>query len=199
MSFKSLMGGFLVIWLAYWMYVFFGVTNIAGKLKPVTLSNAQVGHTGPIGLSKNFYIKTGNGSFSSPHIIKNSSDTTRVYTGLTLAKLLFPMQAINKARVITFYALPATGDKKVIHFAATAGTEKASGLRLIIDVCSYVVHKLIVLHIILFVVFISLKDIYKKLNKADDKKQEIDSVYNQSGLSSIIVFAYVLFFVITIL
>ncbi|PAW92049.1 hypothetical protein CKK33_00485 [Mucilaginibacter sp. MD40] len=198
MKFVTLVSSFLVIWLFYWLFIIYRVVDIIAEIKPVTIEGAQMGHAGPIGLVKEFYI-TKISLGNTPGITKNSSPISRVYTGLTLSKFMLPMGDINRVKTVTFYALPPNASGKIIHFAATAGREKASGLRLVIDVFNYVLHSLIVLHVAIFIVFALLRDIYKRTKKGVDVTDEVNWVYNQSNLSKPIMFAFVLFFITLIL
>lgn len=198
MTFKSLVVIYLIVWMGYGIYVLFAVISTAGQLNLRTIKGAKIGNAGPIGLSKSFYIKTFDKQDTSIKIIRNSSAITRVYTGFTLAKLLLPIKEINNSGIVTFYYLSKANDNTIVHFAANPGYQKASIIRLYIDVFSYIIHRLIFLHTLLFILFIFLKDIFKLIDKNPDNAQ-VSLVYNQSGLSPFISFAYILFFIFSIL
>ena len=175
MTFKKLVSYFLIIWLVYWIFLFVQVVNVVNNLELRFVKNPVVTASGSLGLIKTVYIK-GESTNSQDNV--NTHKISRVYTGLTLSKFLLSNQNINHANLITFYALPPDFDGNIIHFAATSGKEKASALRLLIDACNYEVHKFILLHIFLFIVFISLKDIYLKIKKKEDVTNEMALVYN---------------------
>lgn len=127
----------MLIWIAYYIVIFISFYHIKNDLQVITYRNTYAGKAGASGLVKNYYIKVVDTSDHELKLIKNSSNITRSYGGFTLAKLLFPMTSINNAKVVTIFAL-VLPNKVVTHFAASAGTVKASKIRLYIDIFSYI-------------------------------------------------------------
>lgn len=174
MSYKSFKIGYFIIWLIYWIFLFGEIATTPKQLNVMTCKNVYVGVAGAFGLIKHYYIKS---YPNAPQVTPNSSDTDRVYGGMTLAWMLFPRGEINKQQTVTFYALK-NNDNTITHFAATPGTEPASGFRLWIDIFAYQVNRFFFLHVGLFILYAFLSDIYGRLFNPNIDKTEIEAVNN---------------------
>lgn len=174
----------MVIWIAYYIGIFISFYHLKNDLQVITYRNAYAGKAGAFGLLKNYYIKVTDTSNHELKLIKKSSNITRPYGGFTLAKLLFPMASINNAKVVTVYAL-VSPNKIVTHFAACAGTVKASKIRLYIDIFSFLIYKFLILHMGLLIAFFFLRDIYRYIFKIKDGLSQVNAIDNDSLLTTI--------------
>lgn len=174
----------MVIWIAYYIGIFIGFYHLKNDLQVVTYRNAYAGKAGAFGLVKNYYIKVVDTSDHELKLIKKSSNITRPYGGFTLAKLLFPMSSINNAKVVTIYAL-VLPNKVITHFAASAGTFKASKIRLYIDIFSFLIYKFLILHIGLLIAFFFLRDMYGYIFKSKNVLSQVNAISNNSLLTRV--------------
>ncbi|PJJ84655.1 hypothetical protein [Mucilaginibacter auburnensis] len=179
-SFKTFYYTFFVIWGIVWLFIASRVVLILQEVEPLTIHDVYTDSSGPSGLVKGYYIKKYH--HGGPALIRNGSDTTRDYAGFTLARLLYPTNRINKSRTVTFYAKIGSDQNHITPFAATAGTEPASKLRLIIDVVDYYLLSYSFLTIVFFIGSTLLGDIYKRFKKNQDVTAEVKQVYDRSYL-----------------
>lgn len=178
MSFKSLLGCFLTLWFIYYIFLCISVISTVGKFNVVKTVNVTMRTAGAFGLVKHYYIEP-----VSALQVGSTPVIERVYGGFSLARILLPKHAINESKTVTYYALPSAG--KVIHFAATKGGEKASGVRLYIDTLSYIINKYFILHLGFILLWAFSSTIYASINKTKDVMAEVTSTDKQPLIRSI--------------
>ncbi len=194
MSFKTIYYAFYTLWAVVWVFMAFRFVAIINEVKPLTIHDVYTDSSGPSGVVKGYYIKQYH--HGGPALIRRGSDTTRDYAGFTLARLLYPTSRINNARTVTFYAEIAADHKSITHFAAKAGTEPASKLRLIIDIIDHVLLKFSLLNTAFFIGSAYLGDLYKRFKKGQDVSAEVKEVYDRSNLQIVGMFALLMMIVI---
>ncbi|EHQ25036.1 hypothetical protein [Mucilaginibacter paludis] len=179
MKFKNLTFGVLVIWIAYYVFLGYSLVITVSQLKMVTVSNYTMRTGGAFGVIKHYYIE--------PYVTTAASEKNlpvdRTYAGFSLAGIMLPKQAINRSRVITFYALDER--EKVIHFAASEGTHGASQVRLYIDLLAYLIGKYVYLHVGLLLLWAFSGTLYARLNNGLDVAAEIASADRSTNLEKV--------------
>lgn len=183
LNFKTFYYTFFIMWALVWIFIASRIVMVLQEVKPVTIHDVYTDSSGPSGLVKGYYIKKHH--HGRPALIRKGSDTTRDYAGFTLARLLYPTDHINKAHTVTFYAQISSYQKSITHFAAQAGTEPASKLRLVIDVIDHLLLRYCLLTIGFFICSTFLGDIYKRFKKDQDVSAEVKEVYDNSNLQVI--------------
>jgi hypothetical protein len=167
------------VWALYGLFIGYTIVDTVQQLRPVTMTDVYTDSSGPTGLIKNYYLKSYH--HGGPALIRKGSDTTREYGGFTLARLLYPTNAINKAGTATIYVKTPVGNT-LIPFAAKAGTKPAGPFRLWLDVSDWVILRFYWLHLLFFLATSFMKDVYQKLNRGQDIEAEVKAFYDQSNL-----------------
>ncbi|GGH01266.1 hypothetical protein GCM10007352_02920 [Mucilaginibacter phyllosphaerae] len=168
------------MWLVYFLFLIVSTISVSNNLKVFTETNITMRAAGAFGLIRHYYIEPYQ---NSPHKTKNDQVTDRVYSGLSLARLLVPKSDINSYKKVTFYALQRNDQR--VHFAATSDSEPATTIRLYIDILAYLINKYLFIHVGFFLLWAFNSTIYSYLKKGKDVNGEIAEADNSKGLENV--------------
>ena len=169
-----------MLWLAYFVFIVIGAINTVNNLKTVKETNVTMRAAGAFGLVRHYYIESDSGSSRSS---SNNQVADRIYSGLSLSRLLVPKNAINSSKIASFYALQHDG--KNIHFASASGNVPATHMRLYIDVLAYLINRYLLLHVGFVLLWAFSSKIYSYIRQGENVKAEIAAIDSQPGFRSI--------------
>ncbi|MBD1391660.1 hypothetical protein [Mucilaginibacter glaciei] len=174
MRFKSFLSLFITLWVAYFIFLTVNAVKIINNLEVVSQTNISMRAAGAFGLIRHYYIE----SYSAPaRSTVNKHVVDRIYSGISLSKILVPEGDINETKTVTFYALRKKD--KTIHFASTAGKLPAAKARLFIDVLAYLINRYLLLHVGFFLCWSAISKIFGYFKRNTNNEQEIESIDNQ--------------------